>query len=101
MKMFLKNWEWATLKDIAARGRITFVFQVGLIEASDSSLERYWLGDQKLSLEQVKKINGLAARGRKTIFFQVSPIKSSDSSLERYWIGDQKLSLEQVDKLNG
>ena len=61
---------WDSRLGLAARGRQTIVFQVSPIEAIDSSLERYWVVDQKLSLEHVWKVNGLAARGRQCQNFQ-------------------------------
>ena len=56
---------------LAARGHKIFVFQAGLIEASDSSLKRYCEGHQKLSYKQVWKLDGLVARGRQIKIFKI------------------------------
>ena len=56
--------------NLAARGLKSIIFQVGSIEANDSTLEKYLVLDQILPLEQVWKVNGLAARGRQCYNFQ-------------------------------
>ena len=55
IRHILTKWKDATIFYMAARGRKILGFQVNLTR--DNSLERYWVGNQKLSLEQVWKVN--------------------------------------------
>ena len=57
---------------ITVRGRFIFSFQISRIGASYSSLERFWVEDQKLSLVKMSEINGLVFSGRQSFFFKVN-----------------------------